>query len=944
MVTAFPGAQVPTPRGFLVGVDTGTLSGKLMSISLLMCEVKAHILKWTGSGAIRLEGCPVQILSTKLSTPPLRSKLVARPRLIQRLNQGLECGFVLISAPAGYGKSTLLSAWLSQIKSPSVWLSLDEGDNDSARFLTYLAAALRQIDPALGKSLELGLQTSPLPAVEILLTSTINELAQHQRPFCLVLDDYHKIQNRVVHQAVSFLLENRPAPLHLAIATRADPPLPLARLRARSQMLELRQVDLCFTTQEAADFLNHTMGLQISPEDVARITTRTEGWIAGLQMAALSMQNSDDIPGLISTLTGTNYYIFDYLLKEILARQTPEIRLFLLFTSILDQLSAPLCAALLMNDGDFVLTRPPAVILEELEHANLFVLPLDHEHRWFRYHHLFSDLTRLVLEQTYPGRSVELHRRACLWYETQGLIPAALQHAISSGDMELVTRIVSANALVLVENDEVLPTLQKIDSLPLEKFTALPWLGIARAWFVGAGKIEQSLQILAEVEKGLESIEDEIEHQRLMGYIAATRAVLYNTQNEKANFFIQTQLANELLPANDFAIRAMNLALWGRVLSVNQHDPGGVPILEDALRLARKAQKPHATMITANYLATAHIFAGNFHEIRRVCLEALEVAEEYQRRYQQPLPATAPVYSLLGRVHAEWGEFEKAIQLTRKGVMLSQRWGRVDVEMVSWGYLGRVLVYANHLEPAQQAFQQAQRIAQRISLTAWQEQALFALDSLLDSGTPDRKEISRQVSRLQESGARISAMLTARLLLRDNQPDQALVILEQALADLKGWPSFDTVRIYTLRALACHAKGDENLALTALQHALELGEPENRIMTFVREGAAMEKLLHLALVKGIAPPFVQRLLAAFEARRKQTPSPTISATSLIEPLSARELEVLELLAQGHADKHIAEILVLSRGTVHKHLENIYQKLDVHSRTEAIARGRELKLL
>ncbi len=318
---------------------------------------------------------PIQILSTKLSIPPLRSRLVKRTRLIQKLNQGLECGLVLVSAPAGYGKSTMLSAWLSQVEVDSAWLTLDEGDNDPPRFMAYLIAALTEIFPSIPEVLEGTQVFRNQPDVELLLIPLINQLAHQKHSFFLVLDDFHLIQDRTVLQVVNFLLENRPSSLHLVIATRADPSLPLARLRARSELLELRLADLRFTTNEAADFLNRTMGLQISPADVATITSRTEGWIAGLQIAALSMQNIEDVSSFIASLSGSDYYIFDYLVKEILIRQSPEIRQFLLYTSILDQLTAPLCDALLSDVGDSAPPRPSAIVLQEIEHANLFLFP-----------------------------------------------------------------------------------------------------------------------------------------------------------------------------------------------------------------------------------------------------------------------------------------------------------------------------------------------------------------------------------------------------------------------------------------------------------------------------------------------------------------------------------------------------------------------------------------
>jgi LuxR family transcriptional regulator, maltose regulon positive regulatory protein len=887
---------------------------------------------------------PVQILSTKLTIPPLRSRLVRRNRLIQKLNQGLEYGLVLVSAPAGYGKSTLLSDWLSQVEIATTWLTLDNNDNDPPRFLAYLAAALAKIDPSIGDVFNSKQNFRNLPEVELQLIPLINQVSHLKHPFYLILDDFHLIQDQTVHQVVNFLVGHRPTSLHLVIATRADPPLPLANLRARSEMLELRLADLRFTTRETGDFLTRTMELQVSPTDVASITSRTEGWIAGLQIAALSMQNMDDVSGFIASLAGTDYYIFDYLMKEILTHQSSEIRQFLLYTSILDQFTAPLCDAMLSMNVDAAPTRSSADILTELEHANLFLVPLDPLHQWFRYHHLFSDLLRLMLEQTNTEVSVELHRRACRWYEAQGMVPEALQHAISSGDMQLVAQIVSANVLVLVENDEVMPTLQKISLLLPDEITALPWLGIARAWVLGVGDVHTSLQILDDVEKSIENAPDNEERQRLKGHIAAARAFVFCALGDTTNTIAHARIANELLPADEIAARAMNLTRWGDILIDKQNDLNAIPILEQALALARQAKKPHVAMIASAALASANHHAGRLHELHRICLDALTIEEDYQRRYHRPLSATAEIYSLLARVLAEWGEDEKAILYARKGLMLSERWGEMVTETLCLCYLGRILVFRNDWEQACQLFHRADSAAQKISTWFWHAIKIYALDSLLDSESADNNEITNQIDCLQESGAHISSLLTARLLLRSNQPNQALVALEQALADLKGQPSYDTVRIYALCALAYQSKRDEKQAQAYLQQALDLGEPENRVASFVREGAAMEKLLKLAHTKGISPQFVSRLLAAFEARRKPRLEPALLTDRLVEPLSERELQVLKLLGQGYTDKQIASTLIVTSQTIHQHLKNIYSKLDVHSRSEAIVRAQKLGLL
>jgi LuxR family transcriptional regulator, maltose regulon positive regulatory protein len=886
---------------------------------------------------------PIQILSTKLSIPPLRTRLVKRTHLIHKLNQGLECGLVLVSAPAGYGKSTILSAWLSQVGVDSAWITLDEGDNDPPRFLAYLLAALTEISPSISEVLEDTQVFRNQPDVELLLTPLINRLTRQKHHFYLVLDDFHWIQDRTVLQVVNFLVENRPSSLHLVIATRADPPLPLARLRARSELLELRLADLRFTTKEAADFLNRTMGLQISSTDVDSITNRTEGWIAGLQIAALSMQNIEDISGYIASLAGSDYYVFDYLVKEILARQSPEIRQFLLYTSILDQLTTPLCDTLLTGDVESPPTRPSADILKELEKANLFIIPLDHEHRWFRYHNLFSDMLRLILEQTHPGVSTELHLRACRWYESQIMVPEALEHAISSGDMQRVAQLISANVLVLLENDEVLPTLQKIDTIPHDEMIVLPWLGIARAWIMGASQIQNSFQLLDEIDQDVENMPDTNERCRLIGYIAAARAFLFNAQADTENIISNAKLADELLPVDDFGVRAMNLNIWASGYTFDSKNYSvAIPILEQALALALKAKKTHVAVIIATHLASIQQNLGKLKECHRICMDTLAIAEEYAKQTKRPLSATGQIYSITARNLAEWGELDKALQHARKGLQLCEQWGLAVAITGSLQFLGRILVFCQEYDQARQIFLLSDRLAQKISTWYWQETALYNLESLFYSDSSD-DEMAREVHRLQESGIQFPSLFTARLLLRNKQPDDALPVLEHSLSDLMGQSSFKSVCIYVMRAIAFQELGDEKRALTSLQQALELGEPENRVASFVFEGAVMEKLLRLAQAKAISPQFVQRLLEAFEARRTIKPQPNVTE-ALVEPLSAREMDILMLLEQGYSDKKIAETLVIAKDTVHKHLGNIYSKLDVHTRMEAIRCAREIGLL
>jgi LuxR family maltose regulon positive regulatory protein len=428
------------------------------------------------------------------------------------------------------------------------------------------------------------------------------------------------------------------------------------------------------------------------------------------------------------------------------------------------------------------------------------------------------------------------------------------------------------------------------------------------------------------------------------GHIAAARANYFCVSGDFDQVITQAKLALSILPETETILRARCLTLWGVALGNTQNSPAAIPIFEQALLLLRHANKPGATMFTAAKLAGACLFTGQMHYLRRICMEALEVAETSQAHLHQQSSTTAEIYSMLSRVHAEWGENDQAIEFARKGLALSEHWGHQAFICTCLFYLGRALVFHNDMEQARRIFQRTTELAVKVSPWLWQEIALLILDSLLDGDPTLSIEILSQVHLLEEHGVSLTPVLKARLLLRESKPDEALIVIEEALAGLNNKPAYNTIRYVALSALAHRAMGDENRALALLQQALEFGEAENRVASFVREGEAMEKLLQLAQAKAMTPQFVQRLLEAFEARRTFKPQSNIVSEALIEPLSEREMDILKLLAQGCSDKVIAKTLVIAPDTVHKHLGNIYNKLDVHRRTEAIARARELDLL
>jgi LuxR family maltose regulon positive regulatory protein len=889
---------------------------------------------------------PAQILSTKLSIPSLRSRLVSRPRLIEKLNQGLECGLILVSGPAGYGKSTLLSDWLSQVGLATAWLSLDDGDNDPARFWAYVIAALQGAFHSFGRTLPDTLTVSNQPS-DAVITQLINALDELSQPLILILDDYHYIVSQTIHEGILFLLEHAPAHFHLVIATRADPPLPLARLRARSDMLEMRQSDLRFTTLEAADFLNHSMGLQISSEDVARITARTEGWIAGLQMVALSMQNTADVSSFITALTGSHRYIFDYLLEEILERQSPEIRRFLLYTSILDQLTAPLCDALFRENTDGSPMRSSAVILEELERTNLFIIPLDHERRWYRYHSLFAELLRGYLQQTYADQIRILHTLASAWFEGQGLVADAIHHALMGGDWEGVVGLISANVFALLEQNELNTVARQLDNLASEKGFARPWLWIGRAWLAAyTGQLSTVDSRLDMTEAEISSLEDQEHQQTLRGHCAAIRAFAAWVAGKKDVAIQAAQEALDCLPETDRTIRCQSATVLG--LSMKNMDARAQAFAQ-ALDYARGSSVSHVVLFAHGCQAYLLVMQGRLREAHAACREAMELANSSNTR--QPLPTLSHVYSTLSGILWEWNDLEAALHYAREAVALARRWGQADALHFAYTNLGEALFANGDVEDALNTLQQAWQIAHRTS--AWFEE-ITVCQEIEWYLAQDNLEAALQRLRLAQLNidetpkvyfSPLLALSFAQIFLARKEYAKALTEIDSILSALEKQKNiYFQVRVLAWQAKAYRALGQETPAFASLKKALMLAAPEGYMRSFLAAGNALISLLHQARAVRIAPNYVDKLLVFLNGEDKAAPPATGASSRLIEALSEREMDVLKLLAQGCSDKRIAEALVIARETVHKHLKNIYGKLEVHSRGEAVIRARELGLL
>lgn len=880
----------------------------------------------------------MQIITTKLFIPASRSRLVVRPRLIEQLERGAECGFVLVSAPAGYGKTTLLSAWLRSLSNPAAWYTIDEGDNDPARFLAYLSAALEKIDPALGEWIASGTRVAALAEVEAVLTPLINRLAQVRQPFWLALDDYHLIQNPYLHEALRFLVTRRPAPLHLAIATRADPPLPLSRLRARSEMVEVRLDDLCFSAQEAAEFFSRTMGLSVSRMDAARITARTEGWITGLQIAALSLQNAEDIPGLIGSFTGSQRHIFDYLLEEVLQRQPEGIQSFLLQTSLLKGLCGPLCDAVTGQTGS-------QAILEALEHANLFVIPLDEQRCWYRYHQLFTDLLRQRLEHTQPGIGRVLHLRASEWYEKNDMPAEAIYHALEAQEYFRAASLIEKTAESTFLRGEIKTFLGWVEELPEPVTRQHPLLCVYHA--------EALLLSGLPMEKAARLLQGSSEYDAVQALIAA-----YQGDVALSKALSGRALAH--LPKESLFLKGTIHSALGAVLILGGEVEPAMQAFAATAEIGRDSGNLMLQVIALCRLAQLNAAKGDLHQAEALAEEALELSQDSQGSY---LPVSGMPLMVLAYLLHERDELPQALSKIEKAIELAQLSGgfwSVDCYLIKAFILQSLGDAAGAREAIKNARSSAsQTRANRfdeIYTDAYEVRLLTAQGNTAAAlGWVRRNKLDQPPgSASGEAQARYQSQLfhlveleqtsLARVTLAQGRVEKALQILAALFPESeKRGRTHSLIENLLLQALAYQAQRKMEAAFGALESALSLAEAGGFVRIFVDEGQPMKQLLLAAATREVHPEYMAGLLSAFEKARAAALPDSLPEGS-VEKLSARELEVLRLLAEGNSDKKIAETLFISPQTVHKHLKNIYGKLGVHNRTEAAARARQLGLL
>jgi LuxR family maltose regulon positive regulatory protein len=911
------------------------------------------------------------LIRTKLRLPFTRRELVPRPRLQEQIAKGL-CGpLTLITAPAGFGKTTLVASSIAGCGKPITWLSLDKNDNQTGRFLSYLVAALQEADPTIGSEAGELLAAQQAPP-EAILTSLINDLDSASTDMALVLDDYQSISNQAVHEEMAFLLEHCPKTLHLVIATRSDPPLPLARLRARAQTVELRAADLRFTEPEAAQFLNEVMGLRLDDRSVAVLEERTEGWIAGLQMAALSMRDREDVLGFIEGFSGTNRYILDYLLEEVLASQPPEIQHFLLFTSILERLTAPLCDAVLGIEklegwkvDRLSETFQPSNLLtcqhivEYLEQANLFLVPLDDERIWYRYHHLFADLLRVQLQKSLGDQGVaRLHLRAAAWHEQNGLILEAIHHASMASDDEMVERLIKQNYLEMMNRGEMSWVRFWMGNLSKELVYRRPWLclyeALNRSWF---GQLEEANILLNEAEKRIQAEGSAPGAQSMLGYHAYVKSRVTAMQGDTRRAIEYCLTARENVSADsldlqiDFSITlGYEYFLYGDFIHANQ-------ILNETIRLGHITRAINNPVAAYCLLTRSQVYQGRLHEADDLLQKATQLIHAAGGQY---LGAVGLVEVERAALLCEWNDVEAALLHVKQGLDYLPWWGKTDDFCMAYITLARIQLALGNRTEAAGAIEKAAQLVQTCGVFSEARNVVKAAQVKMWLVQGDWSSVDRWSASLEKRFGspdpfrfedELTYITQARVFIAQNKPDEAIRLLSDLEESARsGERHGRLIEILILEAVAMQAIREPTQADIALKKSLALAEPSGYVRVFLDEGQPLRMLLAKGLAHASPGPlrdYALHLLTLFDAephgiaaaQKKVSP-----VGDLVEPLSQRELEVLHLIALGRTNQEIARQLIVSPGTVKAHTASIYRKLDVANRTEAVARARQIGIL
>ena len=902
---------------------------------------------------------PTPILATKLYIPPLRPNLVARPRLLARMDAGAHGRLTLVSATAGFGKSTLVSTWIAARDQPAAWLALDPDDGEPTRFLVYVIAALQTVAPDLGAAVLARLQSPQPPDATTALTALLNEIAAVPTPFTLVLDDYHVVDNSVVDDALTFLLDYLPPQMHLVITTREDPPLPLTRLRARGQLTEIRAGDLRFTVDEAAAFLNLTMGLTLSVADVAALDARTEGWIAGLQLAALSMQGRGDVHGFVQAFAGDNRYVVDYLVDEVLTGRPAPVRDFLLQTSILERLTGALCDALTGRDDGHAQ-------LVALERDNLFVIPLDETRAWFRYHHLFADVLRAHLRAEQPAQLPVLHGRAARWYAAHDEPAIAIRHALAAEDFPYAATLIEREWHSMDATLQSDAWLRWVQALPDDVVQTRPVLSLGYGWaLLNAGDVDAAETHLRDAERWLDPastsarrdpdrmvVVDQAIFDKLAASIAAARAYAAQARGDADTTVAYARQALDLLPADDDVGRRVPAAILGLGQWHRGELDAAYRTLSAALASFEHTGHIPGAVSGAYGLADIRSTLGRLHDAAAVFRHALDMVAEIG---DPVFPGVAESHVGLGEIHLEWGDLDAAIRHMEHGRALGEEAVLPGDAARLYTVMARIEYARGDADAAHTLLDEADRVfiqspAPNVRpVAAWKARYRLCEGNLAQAQRWAQARgiaVDDDLHYLTE----FEHVTLARLLLAQGRTDthrldEAVALLDRLLTAAEaGGRTGSVIEISALQALAHQAAGDTSAALSSLARALTPAAAEGYVHIFVAEGTPMSALLRAAVDAQIAPDYAAHLLTFMDEAAPVPPVTAPAAQDLVEPLSDRELDVLRLLATDLTGPEIADELVISLNTMRTHTKNIYGKLAVNSRRAAVRRAQELDLL
>jgi LuxR family maltose regulon positive regulatory protein len=909
------------------------------------------------------------ILITKLHIPTPRSRRVERPRLLAQLMGQPDAGLVLLCAPAGYGKTTLLTEWARHLVAQNVrvaWLSLEENDNDPLRFWTYVIHAFRCLPDCarLGENLLDLLRLPEPPPLPHLITLLINELAALEAGWALILDDYHTISDSEIQSGLVFLLNHLPAQLRVVIASRITPHLPLPRLRARAKILELRAEDLRFTPAESARFLTHVMELDLEPQDAAALDLRTEGWAAGLQLAALSLHGNPP-DAAVQPFGGDDRYVLDYLIEEVLGKQPPAVQNFLLQTSLLARFCGPLCDAVVQIqpavEGPFAPeTGPSQAIFETLEAANLFIIPLDPQRRWYRYHHLFADLLRHQLERQAPQLIAGLHRRASAWFEAQGWIDEAVYHA-GAADPDLAAGLIERHYTDLIARFDCGPLVQWLSVLPEGRIQVSPALCLARAW-INLFQIhnERCDEWLEKAEAVLFTVTRPEELRSLRGQMAAIRSTVAigRSENEQALEYARQALDN-LTPA---------VALLRALIHLNIGDAYmredfeiSAQSLREAICLSGELTNPGFTMICAGSLVNVFIIHGRLREAAQAYHAAREIEARWMAQGGRPLPEAGKLLGSYAQILYQWNDLEAAQEIAAEGILRCEEWGHSDHILDARLALAHIQQASGRPDEANAGVAQA-RLSLQKTIRRVQSHSSLAREKKLQRSIENlayqEAFIALQQNRLADVEGWVALKgadhlttpgdrtLYAWLLLRRGQSAAAIPFLESAAADPEQRGYRIRIRALALLAWACQDCGQPERALAILAQAVTLAEPEGYLAPFLEIGSPLIGLLELLSHRLDAGTglhaYLTRLRSAFNARTQSLPSG--APPRLVEALTERERDVLRLLSQGRSNSDIAAALFVSVNTIKTHIKHLYGKLAAETRVELVEKSRRLGLL